>query len=101
MLLSRFDMLPYMDAVLVSSDVGIRKPDTRMYARICGTLRVPPSEAVYVADEQEDLSAAQQTGMFPVFIPGEDVSCPVGIHIEKVRDLEALLGTGLPSAQLA
>jgi len=90
-LLERFDLMRFLDAVLISSDIGVRKPDTVLYQRICQLLGVSPCEALYVADEEEDLRAAQAVGMFPVFIPGEDASSHVGVQIDEVADLLCIL----------
>ena len=92
-LLDRYDLTRYLDAVLISSDVGVRKPDPLPLRLICELMRVAPPEAVYVADEEEDLEAAQALGMFPIFIPGEDASSRIGLQIEAVSDLLRVLQT--------
>jgi FMN phosphatase YigB (HAD superfamily) len=72
---------------LISSDMGIRKPDLAVYREICRMLEVRPESAVYVADEEEDVVAAERVGMFPIFIPGEDRESKVGTKIERLSDL--------------
>ncbi len=86
-LLQRFDLLPLFDGVVISSEIGARKPDPRTYLCICEQIQVPPERAVYVADEEEDLAGCQAVGMFPVFISGEDASSRVGLSIGRVSDL--------------
>jgi len=86
-ILDREGLSSYLSAVLISSDVGVRKPDPEVYQRICRLVRVPPGAAAYVADEEEDLLAAQAVGMFPVFIPGEDATSRVGLRVASVSDL--------------
>jgi AHBA synthesis associated protein len=90
-LLRRIGLAPMLDATLISSDVGMRKPAAWMYLRICEMVGVAPSAAVYVADEQEDLEAAVAVGMRPVFIPGEDSHSVVGTKIAAISELLSLL----------
>jgi HAD superfamily hydrolase (TIGR01509 family) len=86
-LLTRWGFMDRFRAVLISSDMGIRKPDLALYREICRMLEVRPESAVYVADEEEDVVAAERVGMFPVFIPGEDPESNVGTRIERLSDL--------------
>jgi FMN phosphatase YigB (HAD superfamily) len=86
-LLSRWGFMDMFRAVLVSSDMGIRKPDLAAYREICRMLTVSPGSAVYVADEEEDVVAAEKVGMFPIFIPGEDRESKIGTRIERLSDL--------------
>jgi len=90
-LLERFDLERFWDAVVISSDIGVRKPDHAMYGRVCELLEIAPNEAVFIADEDEDLMGAQELGMFPVFIPGEDQKSKLGLPIERISDLINLL----------
>ena len=86
-LLTRWGFMDMFRAVLVSSDMGIRKPVLAVYREICRRLKVNPGSAVYVADEEEDVVAAEKVGMFPIFIPGEDRESKVGTKIERLSDL--------------
>jgi len=88
-LLQRFDLLHLFDGVVISSDIGARKPDPPTYLHICERIQVPPEHAVYVADEEEDLVGCQAVGMFPIFIPGQDASSGVGLSIERLSDLSS------------
>jgi len=86
-LLTRWGFMDMFRTVLVSSDMGIRKPDLAVYREICRRLKVIPESAVYVADEEEDVVAAEKVGMVPIFIPGEDRESKVGTKIERLSDL--------------
>ncbi len=89
-LLERAGALPHLDAVLISSDAGRRKPDAGLYVRACELAGCAPDTSVYVADEEEDLLAAQSAGMYPVFMPGEEAHCDIGVCIDKLSDLLSL-----------
>lgn len=86
-LLERDGVMPLLDAVLISSDVGVRKPAPVIYERVCQLLGVAPRLAAYVGDEEEDLIGCQAVGMLPVFIPGQDSASSVGLRIETISDL--------------
>ena len=86
-LLARWGLADMFKAVLVSSDIGVRKPDLSAYHDVCRMLGVQSEVAAYVADEEEDLVAAERVGMFPIFIPGEDRESRVGTRIGRLSDL--------------
>ncbi len=74
------------DVVVASSEVGIRKPDSRFYALACQRLGVEPQRAVFLDDLGVNLKPARAMGM--VTIKVED---PVSALI----DLESVLGISL------
>jgi putative hydrolase of the HAD superfamily len=51
------------DVVVDSSEVGLRKPDRRIYLVTCERLAVKPSSAVFVDDNLENVAAARAVGM--------------------------------------
>jgi putative hydrolase of the HAD superfamily len=56
-----------IDGALFSSQVGMRKPDPRMYATAAARLGVPAEACVYVGDgSYEELRGEAQIGMHPV-----------------------------------
>jgi HAD superfamily hydrolase (TIGR01509 family) len=86
-LLAKWGLTDRFRGILISSDRGVRKPDLAPYREICRMLGVRPGAAVYVADEEEDVVAAERAGMFPVFLPGEDHESSVGTRIQGLADL--------------
>jgi putative hydrolase of the HAD superfamily len=66
-LLEDFDRLGlarFMDAIVTSSQVGIRKPHPDIFRRILGELEVEAEEAVFVGDKvREDIYGPQELGM--------------------------------------
>ncbi|MCL4078908.1 HAD-IA family hydrolase [Coriobacteriia bacterium Es71-Z0120] len=64
------------DVVVSSADVGLRKPDPRVFVLACERLGVAPEEAVHVGDHHyADVLGARAVGMTPVLIQrtGSDV----------------------------
>ena len=63
------------DSELFSCDVGLRKPDPRIYLLACEQLGVEPAEALFVGDGANDeLAGADRVGMRAVLIhrPAEE-----------------------------
>jgi putative hydrolase of the HAD superfamily len=57
------DLPTHFDAVVISGDVGIRKPDPAIYRLAAEKLGVPAEECVFVDDLAGNLPAAQEAGM--------------------------------------
>lgn len=53
----------YFDAALGSGDVGIAKPDPRIYRIMAERLGVAPAECVFIDDKPEYCAAARAVGM--------------------------------------
>lgn len=76
----RFEQL--VDVIIYSCEVGLAKPDPRVYRLLCDRLAVSPGELVFLDDRAENVKGA----------------CELGIHallhettVQSIRALEALL----------
>ena len=58
-----FDLDALADVVVISSEVGVRKPSRRIYAIACERLGVDPRQAVMVDDLQQNLDGAARLGI--------------------------------------
>lgn len=57
-------LFPYFDAVLLSYEQGVQKPDAEIYRRCMEELSVEPEECLYVGDGgSSELEAARELGM--------------------------------------
>lgn len=75
-----------MDVVVISAEVGMRKPDPEIFALTTGKLGVAPEVCVFVDDHPGHLKAANEAGMATV------------LHREpaqSIAELETLLGVPL------
>lgn len=54
---------PFVDAVVLSGDVGMAKPDPRIYAVAAARLGLPPSECIFVDDLVDNVRGAAAAGM--------------------------------------
>jgi putative hydrolase of the HAD superfamily len=74
------------DGVVISGEVGMRKPTPRMYALGAELIGVPPEQCVYVDDLEFNLAPAAELGMATVHHVDAD---------KTVGELERLLGVPL------
>jgi putative hydrolase of the HAD superfamily len=58
-----FDLDALADVVVISSEVGIRKPSRKIYAIACERLGIDPRQAVMVDDLQQNLDGAARLGI--------------------------------------
>jgi len=59
----------YFDTIIISGEVGIGKPDPRIFLHIANRLDVSPAETVMVGDSLErDILGAQQAGIRPIWL---------------------------------
>lgn len=80
--LRRLRLLDLFDEVVISAEVGLLKPDPRIYLLALERLRVPPEAAAFVDDLPGNVQAACALGLY-------------GIHfrdtLEALRELEKWL----------
>ncbi|MEE9392867.1 MAG: HAD-IA family hydrolase [Planctomycetota bacterium] len=65
----RTGVWPYVDprAIFITDEVGIGKPNPKLYLRACESVGVRPEEAMHVGDHPEhDIDAANAAGMISV-----------------------------------
>jgi epoxide hydrolase-like predicted phosphatase len=55
-----------VDAIVYSHEVGMRKPDPRIYALICQRLSVSPGEMVFLDDVGQCVTGAREAGIHAV-----------------------------------
>lgn len=85
------------DATVFSSEVGVSKPDPRIYRIACERLGVRPEECLYVGDGTNDeLPGAERVGMTAVqlHVPGEQLAPEaeawIGRKLEALEEVLAL-----------
>ena len=54
------------DAVVISGEVGMRKPEERIFRLAAELLSLPPAECVFIDDIEANVLAAQQAGLVGV-----------------------------------
>lgn len=74
------------DAVVISGEVGMRKPEERIYRYALDAVGLPPHECVFVDDIRANIRAARELGMLAVHHTSPDTTA---------AELEAALGVAL------
>jgi putative hydrolase of the HAD superfamily len=70
----RDEVLSLFDAIVESSVVGVRKPETRFYEIACELLNISPSDAVFLDDLGINLKPAAALGMRTIKVVDPDVA---------------------------
>lgn len=90
--LERADLHRYFDLILCSRDMGIRKPDPRIFKYVLELMGVEPSDAAHVGDSLEaDVEGAIRTGMTAIWIRSPQPGSWSGFSIRSICDLPEFL----------
>jgi putative hydrolase of the HAD superfamily len=85
--LRQHDLERYFQSIVISGDVGVRKPDPRIFERAYAETGAGAAEAIYVGDSNEDVGAARAAGMRMVRVrrPIDAVTADWTSNVENVR----------------
>ena len=92
-LLDRLSLAPLFDAIIISGDVRIDKPDPRIFWQVLRQLDCSPDDAIHVGDSLiSDIAGAQAAGCRPVLIDrkGRHLDFPL-LRVESLAELPALI----------
>lgn len=67
-LMTRWELEPLFDTILVSDAVGMRKPHPGIFERALRDLELTAEEVVHVGDSPDDIEGAFRAGIRPVWI---------------------------------
>ena len=95
--LDELGLLPLLVLVLDSADVGISKPDRRIFEQALRTLDVPAAAAWFVGDNPyADVAPALALGMSACWLAPAERQAPEGIEpsvrIQRFVEIEQVLG---------
>lgn len=85
---SMIDAETGFDAVVDSSEVGMRKPEPAIYLHACELLEVAPDEAVFLDDSVTNVDAAVRLGLAGILVEDHEVA---------IAELLDMLGIGIGS----
>jgi putative hydrolase of the HAD superfamily len=88
------ELAPLIDEAVFSCEVGLAKPDPRIYRLMCERLEVAPAEALFVGDGANDeLAGAERAGLRAVLLDGasEHGEAWAGERIAALPELVPLL----------
>ncbi len=86
--LERHELMGHLDAVVISNEVGVRKPDRAIFETATDRLSAPVH--IYVGDRYEDdIAPAQAAGFVPVHVRHDDAPA---VSLAGLTALARLLG---------
>jgi putative hydrolase of the HAD superfamily len=80
----------YFDAVVIAGELGVAKPDPRIFQAACQQLQVQPGQAVHIGDRLDlDAVGARDAGLHGIWLSRTGgCRAPEGVHV--ITDLEEL-----------
>ena len=79
---------PFVDELVVSEEVGVPKPDARIFAAALSRLDATPDEAVMIGDSwSSDIVGAAGMGISAVWLNRYDLPCPDSSLAPEIRAL--------------
>ena len=66
--LSEYGLEKLFESIIISGEVGVKKPDPSIFKLALSVTGLAPSEVVYVGDTEEDVEAADTARMIPIQI---------------------------------
>lgn len=89
-------LLPMLGTIVSSAQVGLRKPDPRIFELACDRLGVLPEECAHVGDHHyADVLGARSVGMTPVLIDRHGGEAFGGeLFVRSLDQLDDVLGIG-------
>ena len=68
----RFAFLAWFDGIVISGDLGVTKPDARIYRSLLERYDITPSNALFIDDVAANVEAAREVGMQGLHFAGAD-----------------------------
>jgi putative hydrolase of the HAD superfamily len=65
--LNELGLLPHFEQVIISCELGWRKPSPKVYEAICQQMKIAPAECLFIGDRLiEDVQGPQKAGMHAI-----------------------------------
>jgi putative hydrolase of the HAD superfamily len=89
-LLSDMKLIHFFESIIISSEVGIKKPDPAIFSHVLNNIQLKTNEICYVGDTYEDMEAAIKADIYPVLIQrnaNSDNEFPDDYYVTKPQNL--------------
>ncbi|MCE5258983.1 MAG: HAD family phosphatase [Chloroflexi bacterium] len=84
MLRNHFHIADRFDAVYNSAHLGVAKPDAAIYNQVLRSLKIAPTEALFIDDRAENIAAAARLGMHVLWYVGDqELSRQLQVYIPQ------------------
>ena len=81
--LNKLDLTSYFDSIAISAEVGVKKPDPRIFDSVFEQTGMNPEEAIYVGDTEDDTKAAHGAGLIPILIQRDNEGNAFDFSVNK------------------
>ena len=90
--LDNINLYPYIDYHLISSEIGIRKPDPGIFKYACNKLNLKENECLYVGDSySRDIVGALNAGLEAIYVSRTDEQHKDVKTIYQIKELLNIL----------
>lgn len=80
-----YGLMPYFETIVLSSQVGVKKPNSRIFMQALKTLNVDPGEVVFVGNDMTaDIMGAGKLGMRTIFVQNKEAYNMAGIAPDAI-----------------
>ena len=76
----RFDFLAWFEGIVISGDVGVNKPDRRIFELLMDRFGIEPAAAIFIDDSAANVDAAAALGFNAI-----QFTDPTALRVELVR----------------
>jgi putative hydrolase of the HAD superfamily len=94
---------PLVDGIYISDEIGMAKPDPKVFELVCRELGVEPANATMVGDRySRDISGALAVGMKTIFLDLRAEEIPIGspgpdLTVKDIQTAAEALRASLPA----
>ena len=81
--LNELGLTDFFDSIVISGEVGVKKPDPRIFDAAFARTGMKPEEVVYVGDTEDDTEAARAAGIVPIVIQRENEGNAFDFSVNK------------------
>ncbi len=68
LVLSKYKLMEYFKYITISGEIGIKKPDPRIFDKPLEKFELKPQEVLYIGDSSEDIEGSLKAGIKPILI---------------------------------
>lgn len=87
-MLATIGMSDIFDGIFVSCEIGHMKPDKEAYIAVLDAFKLKPSEAVFVAHDEDELVGAKKVGIKTISYKGHDSG---DFSVESLKEISDVL----------
>ena len=90
-LLDKYDITSYFDTILISDEIGWRKPDIKTFKTALENIKEDRSQTVFIGDDLDrDIKGAYNAGIDSIFIDLNNIKSSFDNYLLKVNSLSEI-----------